>query len=183
MDQKRINGEKRLVMQLRKALPAEFDQVKAFYWDLIDQMKDRSNTVGWKKGIYPSDLFLKESISSGTLYLLDSTDGYIASVILNHSWNEGYDGLPWSIDCKRNDILVPHALAVKPDVQRTGIGKLVVKDIIEIAGSENIITIRLDILGGNTAAEILYTKAGFQYVAAKDMFMKIPAGQNMSCMN
>lgn len=157
-------------MQLRKASTEEFEMIRDFYWNLIDKMKDREDTVGWKKGIYPTDRLLRESIEDGNLYVVDGKNGILASVILNSLWNEGYDGLPWSIDCLREEILVPHALAVKPEVQGKNIGKKVVQDIIDIAKAEGRKTVRLDILGGNIAAERLYTKMGFQYVQAKTMF-------------
>ncbi|MDO5444809.1 MAG: GNAT family N-acetyltransferase [Eubacteriales bacterium] len=157
-------------MQLRKAKNEEFDRIRDFYWNLIDDMKDRKDTVGWKKGIYPTEQFIRESIEDGNLYIIDGENGIIASVIINSLWNEGYDGLPWSVDCPRDNILVPHALAVKADAQGNGIGKRVVQDIIDIAKNENKKTIRLDILDGNIAAERLYTGMGFQYVQSKNMF-------------
>lgn len=157
-------------MQLRKAVTEEYDTVRDFYWNLIDEMQNRKNTVGWKKDIYPTQQFLKVSIENNDLYVLDGENGIIASVILNSSWNEGYDGLPWSIDCPRESILVPHALGVEANSQNRGIGKMVVQDMIELAKATGKKTIRLDILSGNIAAERLYTKMGFQYVQEKDMF-------------
>lgn len=133
-------------------------------------MKDRSDTVGWKKGIYPTDRFLKDSIQQGELYVLPCGNHYTASVILNSAWNEGYEGLPWSVDCSREEVLVSHALAVHPAQQGQGIGKIVVRNILDIARKMCKKTVRLDILGGNIAAERLYTGMGFTFVQAKDMF-------------
>lgn len=157
-------------MRLRKAEPDEFEAIRSFYWDLIDRLRDRSSTVGWKKGIYPADEFLSESLRNGALYVFDREHDYIASVILNSAWNEGYEGLPWSLDCARRDILVPHALAVRPDLQGRGIGKAVVDEILRIAREQGKKTVRLDLLKGNLAAERLYTGAGFRYVQTKTMF-------------
>lgn len=157
-------------MRLRCAEKSEYAAVRDFYWEVIDLMQGRTDTVGWKKGIYPSDSFLKESIDCGDLYVIDGEGGYSASVIINSAWNEGYEGLPWSIDCGREDILVPHALAVHPALQGHGLGKTVVGDVIGIARERGIKTVRLDILGGNIAAERLYRSMGFRFVAAKDMF-------------
>lgn len=157
-------------MQLRKAETEEFDAVRNFYWNLIDELQSRENTVGWKKDIYPTTQFLRESIENGSLYVLDDESEIIASVVLNSQWNNGYDGLPWEIDCPRESVLVPHALGVKADAQNKGIGRKVVQDIIAIARNTNKRAIRLDILCGNIAAERLYSAMGFQYVQTKDMF-------------
>ena len=37
-------------MQLRKARAEEFTAIRNFYWNLIEQMTDKENTIGWKKG-------------------------------------------------------------------------------------------------------------------------------------
>ncbi len=84
--------------------------------------------------------------------------------------NEGYEGVPWSIECENKDVLIPHALAVSPKIQGQGIGAQLVNEIISAARSESKKAIRLDILGTNTAAERLYTKCGFRFVQAKPLF-------------
>lgn len=165
-----IMNRERMYMNLRLATTDEFDKVRSFYWNLIEQMRDQADSIGWKKGIYPTDDYLRESIRAGQLYVLDGPKGLLASVILNSSRNEGYEGAPWSIDCAPEEVLVPHALAVDPACQGAGIGKNVVSDMIELAQAAGKKAMRLDILGGNTAAERLYTSMGFQYVQAKEMF-------------
>ena len=84
--------------------------------------------------------------------------------------NEGYEDVPWSIECENKDVLIPHALAVSPKIQGQGIGAQLVNEIISAARSESKKAIRLDILGTNTAAERLYTKCGFRFVQAKPLF-------------
>lgn len=157
-------------MELSPASKNEFLTVRDFYWETIDLMKGRTDTVGWKKGIYPSDRFIEESIDNGELYVIRRCDGFSACVILNSRWNEGYEGVPWSIECGNGDVLVPHALAVHPSLQGQGIGRKVVGDIIDIARASGMKTVRLDILDGNSAAEKLYTGMGFRFVRAKEMF-------------
>ena len=53
---------------------------------------------------------------------------------------------------------------------KKGIGKRVVKEILNYAKTEGKKAVRLDILGTNTTAEKLYTGWGFQFVQAKIMF-------------
>lgn len=56
-------------MKIVKATPEQYQDVRAFYHSLIDALDGYSNTVGWKKDIYPSPEFLKESIEDGELYI------------------------------------------------------------------------------------------------------------------
>ena len=51
-----------------------------------------------------------------------------------------------------------------------GVGKLVVENILPIAGAENKKAARLDVLGACKAAERLYTSCGFRFAEAKEMF-------------
>lgn len=39
-------------MMFQQAGAGEFAAVREFYWDLIGQMKDQNDKIGWKKGIY-----------------------------------------------------------------------------------------------------------------------------------
>ena len=160
-------------MSFQKASEADFHIIQKFYWNVIDNIH-KNNTedenLGWEKGVYPSDAFIQRSISNGELYTLTENDILYACVILNSNHNEGYEGCPWSIVCAPSEVLTPHALAVNPELQGRGIGKIVVKNILNLAKIENKKTIRLDVLGACKAAERLYISCGFQFVEAKDMF-------------
>nr|WP_294676859.1 GNAT family N-acetyltransferase [uncultured Blautia sp.] len=91
-------------------------------------------------------------------------------MMMNSACNEGYVGVPWSIACDVDEILVPHALAVSPFRQGKGIGRYFMGEILKLAKAEKKKTVRLDILGTNTVAERLYTGCGFHFVQAKDLF-------------
>lgn len=157
-------------MIFQQAKPEEFDIIKGFYWELIDQMSDQNDKIGWKKGIYPSDQLLQDSLNLGELYTLRHDGQICACVILNSSSNEGYAGVPWSIDCGGQEVLIPHVLAVAKFRQGNGIGTELVTHIINTAGASGKKAVRLDILGTNKAAERLYTRCGFKFVQAKSMF-------------
>lgn len=157
-------------MLFKKANLEDFHRIKQFYWDLIDEMSDQNDKIGWKKGIYPTDSFLQESLGREELFVLEKERQLCASVILNSACNEGYAGVPWSIACDVDEILVPHALAVSPFRQGKGIGRYFKGEILKLAKAEKKKTVRLDILGTNTVAERLYTGCGFHFVQAKDLF-------------
>lgn len=91
-------------------------------------------------------------------------------VILNSCYNEGYEGIPWSRKYRKEEVLIPHALAVDPRIQGKGIGRILVHEMINLAKKQGMKAIRLDILGGNQVAERLYTGCGFQFVQEKRMF-------------
>lgn len=123
-------------MLFKKANLEDFHMIKQFYWDLIDEMSDQNDKIGWKKGIYPTDSFLQESLDRGELFVLEEGGGLCASVLLNSACNEGYAGVTWIIECGENEILVPHALAVSPSRQGKGIGRYFMEEILKLAKTE-----------------------------------------------
>ena len=150
--------------------PETFENIRDFYWQLIDDIADHSEEIGWKKGIYPSDEFLKDSLSKGELYTLRDERKIIGSVILNSAYNEGYEGLPWSKKWRDGEVLIPHALAVTPRLQHQGIGKLLMDHVLETVREKKKKGMRLDILGTNRPAEALYRGRGFRFVASRTMY-------------
>ena len=52
-------------MELRLAREQEFLQVRGLYWDIIDQMARAEYRPGWKKGIYPSDQWIRAALREG----------------------------------------------------------------------------------------------------------------------
>lgn len=92
-------------MLFKKVNLEDFYRIRQFYWDLIDEMSDQNDKIGWKKGIYPTDFFLQESLDRGELFVLEEEGQLCASVILNSVCNEGYAGVPWNIECDVDEIL------------------------------------------------------------------------------
>ena len=142
-------------MIFQKAYINDFDRIKNFYWDLIDEMQDQNDVIGWKKSIYPTDEFLRESLLRGELFTLEEDGQLYACAILNSESNEGYAGIPWSLSCRDDEVLIPHALGVRPAQQGKGVGQRVVEEILQYARVNGKKAVRLDILGQNAVAEKL----------------------------
>ena len=156
-------------MEFYPANVTQFEQVKLFYWDLIDAMQHQTSATNWKKGIFPSNEFLMSSIQNKELYLLSENGKILASVILNNHANESYQDVAWGKVVDDKDVLIPHALGVNPAVQGKGISKIMVQSIIELARQTGKKAIRLDVFGSNYVAENLYKNQGFKFVESKQM--------------
>lgn len=150
----------------KKAKINEFLIIKNFYWNLIDVMIEEISIIGWKKGIYPTDIFLQNSLIKGELFTLKENGKLLSCAISNNRCNEGYKDVNWSFVY----VLIPHVIAVSSEYHKKGIGKKTVEEILRYAKSCGKKAVRLDILGTNTAAERLYTKCGYKFVQIKAMF-------------
>ncbi len=157
-------------MEIVKAAPADFDEVRSFYHALIDAVQGRAHTVGWQKDVYPAPDFLRASLAAGELYLVREGPRIAGAMVLNHQNNESYPDSVWQIRADAEELLVIHALGVHADFERRGYARALVGKAIELARASGMKAIRLDVLEGNTAAERLYEGCGFRRVTTLPMY-------------
>ncbi len=157
-------------MDFRCAKTEEFTRVRDFYWRLIDRMEGGPFDPGWRRSVYPSDDELRDALGRGELWLLEDGADIAAAVIVNNDCNPGYEGLPWAVEAPPERVYMLHTLGVDPDRQGRGVARRVVEECLALARSRGAACVRLDVLGGNEPAERLYTRAGFRFVAAREMF-------------
>ena len=157
-------------MEILKALPADFDDVRGFYHSLIDALQGRTNTVGWQKDVYPAPDFLRSSLAAGELYLVREGARIAGAMVLNHQSNESYPDSVWQVRADAEEQLVIHALGVHADFERRGCARALVGKAIELARAAGMKAIRLDVLEGNTAAERLYEGCGFRRMTSLPMY-------------
>lgn len=157
-------------MDFRCAKIEDFDRVRDFYWRLIGRMEGSAFDPGWRRGVYPSDAGLERALQRGELWLLEDGADIAAAVIVNNDYNPGYEGLPWGVEAPPERVYVLHTLGVDPDRQGRGVARRVVEECLALARSRGAACVRLDVICGNEPAERLYKRAGFRFVAAREMF-------------
>ena len=157
-------------MNIITAKENQYEAIKSFYHSLIDGMKDSPYDIGWEKDVYPSPEFLKESLSTGELYIGLEGGSIIAAMVLNHQYNEGYKKFNWQTKASEHEITVVHALGVHPAYSGKGYAKEMVKKAFQVAKDNSQKAIRLDVLGGNVPAKRLYTGLGFKYMDTLKMY-------------
>lgn len=156
------------MMFFTKADKEDFEPVQKLYWNLIDKSQDEESFPGWKKGVYPSDDMIRQNIERGYLYVLKD-DGIIrACAICNPYANEEYKQVSWKVN--DGPVWIIHTLAVDYDSRGRGVGSELVRNIIRLAGENDIKALHLDVISHNKAAEALYRKLGFTYVSTQTIF-------------
>ena len=157
-------------MIIKRADPGQYSEVRAFYHSLIDAVGSSTDSVGWKKDVYPAPEYLMKTIRNGELYIAFVSEQIAAVMILNHESNEEYQKLQWPTEAEPDEVTVIHALGVDPLHTGKGYAKAMVKFAIETARRNEQKVIRLDVLKGNAAAKQLYSGLGFQYLHTLPMF-------------
>lgn len=157
-------------MDIHKAEAADYQTVRAFYHTLIDAAGNVTDSVGWKKDIYPAPDFLEDSIRNGELFIGVEQGEIIAAMVLNHKGNDGYREFTWPTEAADSEVTVIHALGVHPAHTGKGHAKRMVRFAFEYARKHRQRVIRLDVLKGNAAAKGLYMAMGFACLHTLPMF-------------
>ena len=158
------------MFEVKAAVRGEYAMVLDFYDRLTDGMEHAEFPPGWKKRVYPTEDFLRESIARGELFL-GRLDGAPAGVmVLNHISTDGYARVAWNVDAPAEAVTVIHAMGVAPERQGRGLAKQLVRQAIHIARTKRQRALRLDVLGTNLPAQKLYTAMGFQYRTTLKLF-------------
>ena len=157
-------------LNIRAAAEGDYPAVRAFYYDLTDEMADTPFRPGWEKDVYPTQDFLRDSIRRGELYLGLLAGELAACMVVNGQYNEGYRAVTWGVEAADGELLVIHALGVRLAFAGRGLAKAMARYALALARGQGKKAVRLDVLGGNLPAERAYTAVGFRYVDTLTMF-------------
>ena len=158
------------MLQVRQAAPEDMPAVLALYEEVIDLFQARTGKTAWRKGVYPTEEDFQGAVQAGTLYL-GELDGILAAgMIITQGTDKSYGDAPWRVDAEDSKTAVVHTLGVSPHCAGRGVGLDMVKGAVALARGRGWRALRLDVLEGNDPALRLYERAGFQYIATKEIF-------------
>lgn len=157
-------------LQIKKASESDLREVARLYETLIEYMDSKGiNYPKWEKGVYPSEESAARAISEGTLYLACADGRTLGSLVINRVPEPAYRNAKWLIDtryrgeCYEN-VAVLHTLAISPDAMESGVATRLLAFAEELAKSEGLGSLRLDLVFGNEPAKRLYQKCGYSYI-------------------
>ena len=157
-------------MIIAKATTDQLQNVRELYYDVIDDIGDSKDSVGWQKDIYPSPEFLHDALQNGELYVGLKDGTVIGTMIMNHQFNEEYRKCPWPTRADDGEVTIIHALAVHPIQKQKGYAKQLVQFAIDYARENQQKAIRIDVLPRNRNAKKLYSGMGFRHVMTTRSF-------------
>lgn len=156
---------------IRKATIEDVSAIATLYNDAIDYEDSHEKYTSWQKGIYPTADTARLGIKNDSLYVLEGGGKLLAAVILDNRQPPEYRNIKWSIDAKRNEVLVIHTLCVHPDCSGLGVGSAIVDFAKELAKKTQCLAIRLNTTSRNTLAIRLYEKNEFNIVSKQKILL------------
>lgn len=157
-------------INFRLAEQKEKQKIIEFYDYVIEVNTESQYNLKWQKNVHPSHDLLNTSVDNNELFICEENGEILCACIMNKSYNEAYDTVPWGITTK--DIGVVHALATRPDCFGKGIASYFIGGLKKHCKEHGIKAIRLDVLKYNLPGIALYNKCGF--VMRKEMIMSVP---------
>lgn len=151
---------------IRLATHKDIATVAAIYDSVLKQEEQGLLSIGWQRGVYPTEDTARQGVLRGDLFVFEDNDTQkiVAAAIINHVQVPSYADGEWSIEADGNDVLVLHTLVVKPQEAGRGIGTAFVDFYEQLAKEKGCRTLRMDTQAKNHIARALYKKLGYKEI-------------------
>ena len=149
-------------MNLIKCASDDFDKISNFYKYVINNTPTMKQYARWIYGQHPTDDMIRQYINDGYMYYSEVDSVIYAAVALTPFQGSDYHSVEWELDLQDDEVCVVHIFCVNPDLQRKGIAKEIMKEVMAFAKESGKRAVRLDALCCNEPAHKLYEKLGFK---------------------
>lgn len=150
-------------MTIRKGTPADVPRVAEIYDRVLTEEESGRATIGWIRGVYPTERTALDALNAGTLFVL-VRDGVIAAAAkIDQNQVPEYANARWRApDAPPGQVLVLHTLVVDPLLAGRGCGTEFVRFYERYALDRGCPFLRMDTNARNTAARRLYARLGYR---------------------
>ena len=151
-------------MTIRKALEKDISSVAAVY-DAIHTAEEAGKaTVGWVRGVYPTEKTAQAAFLRGDLFVLEDDGKITGTAIINQLQCDGYETAAWEYPAADHEIMVLHTLVIDPAEAKRGFGKAFVSFYEDYARQNGCRFLRMDTNVKNARARAMYKKLGYQEI-------------------
>lgn len=147
---------------IRKAAEADIPAVTAIYDKLHTEEEAGRATIGWIRGVYPTEDTARMALSRGDLFVQEDSGGIVGAAIINQTQVDAYYGGPWRFAAEDREVMVLHTLVIDPDTAGQGYGKQFVAFYEDYARKNGCQVLRMDTNSRNARARAMYAKLGYR---------------------
>ena len=157
------------MLNIRQAVQGDLQAVAELYDGIIELFQTQTGNNGWRKGVYPTEGDFRRAIQAGTLYVGELEGTLAAGMIVTQGTDKSYGDAPWRVKAADEETAVIHTLGVSPVFAGRGLALQMVEGAAALAREKGWKALRLDVLDVNEPAHRLYQRAGFVYIATKQI--------------
>ena len=161
-DKEHCMKETNEILPIRLAREYDIPAVAAIYDRVLREEEQGRYTIGWIRGIYPTEETAGTAIAAVELFVLETEGKVIASARINHEQMPAYARVSWSVDAAQDQVMVMHTLTVDPEMNGCGAGKRFLQFYEEYALEHGSYVLRIDTNERNLNARRMYAAAGYE---------------------
>ncbi len=152
---------------IRKAVREDIPSIVKIYDAILAKEEAGEATVGWARGVYPTERTALEALEKGTLFVCEDADAegvsrIVAAAKIDQTQVPEYADCDWEYEADDDQVMVLHTLVVDPEGPRRGYGKAFVRFYEEYALSCGCRCLRMDTNERNAVARKMYAKLGYK---------------------
>lgn len=146
---------------IRKACIQDIPAVSAIYEAIIDREERGELSIGWQRGVYPTEKTALAAFEAGELFVLEDGGKIVASAKINREQMPAYAEVSWKYEANDDQVMVLHTLTVDPAESRKGYARQFLRFYESFALENGCPVLRIDTNARNTVARTMYAKDGY----------------------
>ena len=147
---------------IRRAAEGDIPAVAVIYDKLHTEEEAGRATIGWIRGVYPTEDTARQAIGRDDLFVLEEDGRIQGAAIINQTQVDAYRGGSWRYKAVDSEIMVLHTLVIDPDAAGRGYGRQFVAFYEDFARKNRCKVLRMDTNSRNTRARAMYGKLGYR---------------------
>lgn len=148
--------------EIRRGTPADIPGIAAIYDRILTEEEAGRASVGWVRGVYPTEASAREALEAGELFVMAEEGVLTAAARINQTQVPVYSRVPWRWQAPPERVMVLHTLVVDPLRAGKGCGTRFVWFYEDYALERGCPYLRMDTNARNAAARRLYAHLGYR---------------------
>lgn len=151
-----------MAVNIRKGTEADIPRIAEIYDRILAREESGQVTIGWQRGVYPTEKTAREALLAGELFVLEDEGQVAAAARINGVQVPEYAHAAWRYpQAPEEQVLVIHTLVVDPDRAGKGYGTAFVDFYEAEARRRGCPYLRMDTNAKNKNARRLYAGLGY----------------------
>ncbi len=160
---------------IRRAVAADLEAVVGIYNAVLDREESGVSSVGWLRGVYPTEETAGQALVRGDLYVSDRNGRILGAGVIDQRQVDVYAGASWEYQATDSQVCVLHTLVIDPAESGKGLGREFVLYYEEYAARHRWPELRIDTNEKNLVARAMYRRLGYREIATvPTVFHAIP---------
>lgn len=148
--------------EIRRGTPADISGIAAIYDRILTEEEAGRASVGWVRGVYPTEASAREALEAGELFVMAEEGVLTAAARINQTQVPVYSRVPWRWQAPPERVMVLHTLVVDPLRKGRGCGSAFVAFYERYARERGCACLRMDTNEKNASARALYARLGYR---------------------